>query len=450
MAQITLDIRKEYDCDVLVVGGGVTGFSAAVAAARGGARVILCENGGVLGGTATKGLVGPFMTCYDKQGKVQIIRGFFSEFVDRMIAEGGAISYKDCPGGDSYSGYRYAGHIGVTPFSAEVFKRVADEICQEENIKVLFHSTLVACDTEGDRISAAYFANIEGIDKITAKEFIDASGNASLAAKSGAGVFRGDEDGFVQTASTFFYITGVNKEVLDAYMAEHKDMRSRFFMDKFDEAVAHGEFPCGTRKLRIYENFNGLWTVNMAQVDRVLNDLDVEELSRAEAEQRAQMPQIVNFLKKYIPGLENIKMVTSASDIGIRESRKMIGKTLLTGEDIANSRYADEQIAVCANSIDIHKNVGVAYTEYTNDKNYYIPLSCLQSRDMVNLLGAGKSMSADTYAFAAVRVMPPCFAMGQAAGIAAALAVSMNCPSSEVPVAEVQKQIIANGGYLEL
>ena len=188
----------------------------------------------------------------------------------------------------------------------------------------------------------------------------------------------------------------------------------------------------------------------MAQVDRVLNDLDVEELSRAEAEQRAQMPVIVNFLKKYIPGLENIRMVTSASDIGIRESRKMVGKTLLTGEDIANSRYADEQIAVCANSIDIHKNVGVAYTEYTNDRNYYIPLSCLQSRDIVNLLGAGKSMSADTYAFAAVRVMPPCFAMGEAAGITAALAVSMNCTSSEVPVGEVQKKIVANGGYLEL
>ena len=450
MSKVTFSIRKDYACDVLVVGGGVSGLSAAVAAARGGARVILCENGGFLGGTATKGLVGPFMTCYDKKGEVQILRGFFSEFVARMIDEGGAVSYTECPGGDSHSGYRYRGHIGVTPFSPEVFKRVAEATCREAGVTVLYHSTLVGCDTEGERITAAYFANIEGIDRVTATEFIDATGNASLAAKAGAEVFRGDENGFVQTASLFFQITGVNKEKLDAYMAEHEDMRGRFFMDEIEAARATGEFPCGTQKLRIYEGPNGIWTVNMAQEDTNFDELDVETLSRVEMEQRIQIAGIFNFLKKHIPGLEQIRLTTSASDMGIRESRRMVGRSCLTGADVAACNYAEEQIAVCANSIDIHQSVGVAYTEYQSEKNYYIPLSCLQSATIVNLMGVGKSMSADKYAFAAVRVMPPCFAMGEAAGITAALAVANGCASREVPVKKVQEKILENGGYLEL
>ena len=146
MSQVTLDIRKEHVCDVLVVGGGVSGISAAVTAARGGARVILCDRGGVLGGTATKGLVGPFMSCYDRRGEVQIIRGFFQEFVERMIAEGGAVNHRDCPGGDSRSGYRSRGHIGVTPFSPEVMKLVADAMCREAGVRVFCHSTLIGCD----------------------------------------------------------------------------------------------------------------------------------------------------------------------------------------------------------------------------------------------------------------------------------------------------------------
>ena len=143
-------------------------------------------------------------------------------------------------------------------------------------------------------------------------------------------------------------------------------------------------------------------------------------------------------------------MTVTASDLGIRESRRMIGLSTLTGEDVSKCRYADEQVAVCANSIDIHRSVGVAYTEYQSEKNYYIPLSALLSRDRANLLGAGKCVSADTYAFAAIRVMPPCFAMGEAVGITAALAVKKGCAPREVAVSEVQSEILARGGYLEL
>ena len=192
-----------------------------------------------------------------------------------------------------------------------------------------------------------------------------------------------------------------------------------------------------------------MWFVNMSQEDEQVNDLDVTQITKAEISQRNMIPQIVAFLAKNIYALRNIRLVHTASDIGIRESRRIMGKTLLTGEDISNSRYYDERIAVCANSIDIHQKDKVAYTTYTNDKNYYIPLSCLISKNITNLMAAGKCRSADKYAFAAVRVIPPCFAMGEAAGITAAYALKEGNVPANVDVKTVQAKILENGGYLE-
>jgi len=137
----------------------------------------------------------------------------------------------------------------------------------------------------------------------------------------------------------------------------------------------------------------------------------------------------------------------TAPELGIRESRRMVGLHMFCLDDILNAVRFEDRIAVCANSIDIHEKVGVAYTTHTGN-NYYIPLSCLISRDMDNLLAAGKCLSADKYAFAAVRVMPPCFAMGEAVGIAAAIAAARKIDVPDVPAADVQAEIIRRGGYL--
>lgn len=448
MKKAELSIKKEYNCDVLVAGGGVSGFSAAVNAARRGVNVILCEAGGLLGGTATAGLVGPFMTCYDHKGEKQIIKGFFSEVVDRMVEEGGAIHHSKCRNNMSYSGYRMKGHDGVTPFSAECLKRVAEDFCVEAGVKLLYHSRVIGCECEDNTVKCAYIATPAGVEAIYAKAFIDTTGNASLAESAGAEIVFGDENGLVQTASTFFEIIGVDKAPLDEHMANNYEMRARFFMDEIEKARAEGRFPCGTPKLRIYEGPNGVWKVNMAQEDICFDSTDTEAVTKAEISQRRQIISLFNFLKENIPGLEDIRLVCSAPEIGVRESRRIVGKTVFTGDDAQNSRYADEQIAVCSNSIDIHLKNEVKYVACEN--NYYIPMSCLVSKNIKNLLAAGKCLSADKYAFAAVRVMPPCFAMGEAAGIAAAIAAEKDISVWDVDVREVQKAIVENGGYLEL
>ena len=449
MNTVTLSVTKEYTCDVLVAGGGVTGLAAAVSAARMGAKTILCDGGGVLGGTATKGMVGPFMTCYDKKGENQIIKGFFEEFVKRMADEGGAIYHTNCKGADSYGGYRQTGHIGVTPFSPETFKRVAEQCCVEAGVRILYHSTVIGCETQDDTIRCAYIGTPNGLEVIHAKTYIDCTGSATLAAKAGAEVVRGDENGMVQTSSLFFRIRNVNKQMLDEHMAMYEDMHPRYYMHEIAKARAEGRFPCGTPKLRIYESVNGEWVVNMAQEDDPVNELDTAALTDAEISQRTQIPKILAVLKVSVPALKDAELVVSGSDLGVRESRRMVGLTTLTGEDVSHSRYYDERIAVCANSIDIHQKNGVAYVTYEANQNYYIPLSCLISRNIKNLMGAGKCMSADKYAFAAVRVMPPCFAMGEAAGITAALSLGCGGEPAKVDVKAVQAQILENGGYLE-
>ncbi|MBE6571707.1 MAG: FAD-dependent oxidoreductase [Ruminococcaceae bacterium] len=447
MKTVTLNISKEYDCDVLVCGGGVSGFAAAVSSARNGAKTLLIESGGFLGGTATKGLVGPFMTCFDAQGKDKIIKGLFSELCDRLVADGGAIYSDNCRGGDSRSGYRTSGHIGVTPFDAESLKRVTEQMCLESGVKLLYHTTLIGCDTSDGKINCVYAADFENIIAINAKIYIDTTGTAALVHKAGGETMRGNDDGILQTASTFFVISGVNKAVLDEYMSTHTEMRERFFMDIIERGQADGSFPCGTQKLRIFENPDGNWTVNMAQVDEQLDELDADAVTAAEIDQRCQIVKIIEFLKKNICGLENIKLVTTASDIGVRESRRMVGKTIFCLDDIKDARKFDDRIAVCANSIDIHQKKGVSYSAH-NNANYYIPLSCLVSKNVKNLLTAGKSLSADRFAFAAVRVMPPCIAMGQAAGTTAALAAKEELAASDVPYGKVQKILLENGAFL--
>ncbi len=448
MKSIVLNVQKEYECDVAVCGGGVSGFAAAVSAARQGVKTLLIENGGFLGGTATKGLVAPFMTCYDAKGEKQIIQGLFAELAEKLMAEGGAVPPADCHGGDSYSGYRTAGHVGVMPFASEALKRVAEKMCLDAGVRLLYHTTVIGCEKEENKISCIYAADNNSIISVKAKVFIDTTGSAALAEKAGAETMRGNDDGILQTASMFFVISGVDKAALDAYMQNHTDMRSRFFMDVIEAGKKNGSFPCGTPKLRMFENPDGTWTVNMAQVDTQLNELDCEAVTSAEVEQRMQIAKIIEFLRENITGLQNIALVATASDMGIRESRRIVGKTVFCLEDMQTARKFEDRIAVCANSIDIHREDGVKYSAH-NNANYYIPLSCLISKNVDNLLTAGKSLSADKYAFAAVRVMPPCIAMGEAVGITAALAAEKGISAGNVPYKEVQRILVGNGAYLE-
>ena len=406
---ITLDMAKTLECDVLAVGAGCAGFSAAVAASRVGAKVILCDMNGCIGGMATSGLVGPFMTSYDADGKKQLIVGFFDEFVRKMEKEGGAVHPSKAEWGTSYTAFRTTGHRNLTAFDAECYKRVAEDICREENVKLLYHAMLIKTDVENNKIKCAYFATKSGVYKINAKVFIDCTGDADLAASSGAVTVYGD--GEVQPASTFFAVKGVDKEKMNAHMEKYKDdMRKKYYMDEIERCRKTGEFPCHRAKIMLFEGLYSQWSVNMSQMDDV-NACDVEQVTEAEILGRSQVQKIIAFLRKYAAGCENIELIRSADVLGVRESRRIEAEYVVTTKDCADSVHFDDCILVCSNSTDIHKKDCVDYVARNTNEPYEIPYRSLVAKGIDNLLAAGRCAGGERNVLAAIRVMPPCFAV---------------------------------------
>lgn len=445
---ITLNVAKTLECDVLTVGAGCAGFSAAVAASREGAKVILCDMNGCIGGMATSGLVGPFMTSYDADGTKQIIVGFFDEFVRRMEKEGGAIHPSKAEWGTAYTAFRTTGHRNLSAFDAETYKRVAEEICREEGVRLLYHAMLIKTDVENGKIKCAYFATKSGIYKINAKVFIDCTGDADLAKMSDVNTVFGDGNGQVQSSSTFFTVRNVDKQKMTEHMEKYKDdMRKKYYMDEIERCRKTGEFPCHRAKIMLFEGINGQWHVNMSQMDDV-NGCDVEQVTNAEIIGRTQIQKIIAFLKKYAAGCENIELIRSADVLGVRESRRIEAEYVVTANDCSNSVKFDDCILVCSNSMDIHKKGGVDYVARNTNEPYQIPYRSLVAKGVDNLLAAGRCVGGERPVLAAIRVMPPCFAMGQAAGVGAALAFKNDVAARDVDATELKTILLSQGAYL--
>ncbi|MBQ7642663.1 MAG: FAD-dependent oxidoreductase, partial [Clostridia bacterium] len=435
------EIKRQFDCEVLVVGGGVAGFGAAIGAARLNKKVMLAEVNGYLGGCATAGLVSPFMTCFDRKGETQIIRGVFDDLVRRLVKEKGAVAPEDCRKTDGYSGYNpaHTGHLGTTPFDKEVLKRVMEDMCEEAGVITKYHYLLIGANKRGRKVVSCDFATKNGIYRIKAKEFIDCTGDGDLCYNAGAEFMYSDEKGEIQPPSTFFLIDGVNKPVVEKhFMNRSLDERTRRYMDVMDEGIASGEFPCNCRKVRIYEQPNDIFSVNMCQIDEPFDVNDPDLVAKAEIEGRKQVKAIVEFLKKKIPGFENIRLLQSSDNLGIRESRRIVGEYIMTERDVHEGRYFDDAVAVLSSTVDIHKSTHIDYRPNENTKNYTIPYRSLVVKDFDNLWIAGKVVSADREAHGAIRVMPPSMAMGQAAGIAAAIACGKSVKAKDVSYKELR------------
>ncbi len=444
-----IQIKKTFDCDILVIGGGVAGFGAAIGAAKNGVNVILAEENGYLGGCATAGLVSPFMTCYDRVGEKQIIRGVFDDLVRRLVQEDGAIPPEDCRKMDGYSGYHATGHLGTTSFDKEALKRVMEEMCLQEGVDLRYHYLFVGVEKQDRNLTSCLFATKGGFYRINAKAFVDCSGDADVCYAAGAECMFAGENGELQPPSTFFLIDGVNEDVLGAHMGNYAlPERERRWMDEIEQARERGEFPCGTQKVRIYKQLHGVFSVNMCQIDRPFDVTDPDLVSKAEIEGRKQAKKIFDFLKKHIPGFENIRLIESSARLGIRESRRVVGEYVLKHEDLLQARIFDDAIVILANNVDVHTSSKVIYTTTKTTSSYSIPYRSIVAKDLDNVWMAGKNISADRLAHGAVRVMPPSMAMGQAAGVAASLACKLNVKAKEVPYAELRAILIGQNVYL--
>ena len=447
-----VDLPVYRDVDVVVVGAGPAGIAAAISAARNKAKVFVFDKWGCVGGMATMGGVGPFMTSFDSSGNNQIIRGVFDELIQRMKNIGGAIHPKDIGPECSYSGYYEIGHNHVGPFDHEPFKMVATEMIQESGAELLLHTGFVDVLKEGDRLSGVIISNKAGISVVKAKIVIDCTGDGDVAARSGETFDLGRKDGNIQAATMFFRVCNVDVEKMDAHMAEHNGEIKPFFgpyswlireKHKDWEGINRAE-------VCLFQNpTKGEFRMNVTRILDV-DGTKPEDLTRAEIEGTKQAVKAFNFLKKNAPGFENAHFMGTAATIGIRETRHIHGKYWLTGEEAENCQVPDTSIAAFATNIDTHNKDDNKGTFITIQQGPYygVPYECLVPQKTDNLLLAGRHISADATAASSLRMMPCCMALGQAAGTAAALAVKNNKAPANVDVKELQALMKEQGAYL--
>jgi len=440
--------------DVLVIGGGPGGFAAAVASARNGAKTMLIETTGTLGGMATSGLVGPFMTCYDNDAEEQIVKGIFEELVVRAEQKGGAIHPSKIKGLNSYASYYYRSHQHVTPYQSEIIAVTMDEMALEAGVDILFYTRVCDCVVKDGKIDYVVVAMKEGLRAIKANIYIDCTGDADVAYFAGVDFCLGDkETGAMQPATLFFEVGNIDREKYIGELEAHKHELDNNFRNCFswyvDEARKNGDWHIPRNELGNYEqNIPGRFKINTTRVIGI-DGTKSEDLTRAHIECRKQVQEILNFMKKYIPGCENVQLIQVAPVIGVRETRHIVGMYELTDHDILNRAIFDDAICTFGYAVDVHAPDGSGGVFATVDKYYTIPYRCLVPKGCDNLLVAGRSISGSSYAAASFRVMPCCMALGQAAGTAAAMVSKEGKRPIDVDIKALQQKLVEQGAVIK-
>ncbi len=452
--QYTKTIKTVIETDVLVIGGGTAGFGAAVAAARNGAKTLLIERASILGGMATVGLVGPFMTCFDNDAKEQLVKGIFDELCLRTEERGGAIHPSKVEGMTSYSSYYMASHRHVTPYQSEVLAVVMEEMVAESGAQILFNVQVADCITKDGKVDYVIVNMKEGIAAIRAKLFIDCTGDADVAYFAGVPTWLGNkETGVMQPTSLFFEVGNIDREKylgeLEANKSNLDNHIANCFAQYVEEAKRNGDWTIDRNELGNYEqNIPGRWKINttrMAHIDAT----KTSDITRALIEGRRQVQEVVAFMKKYLPGCEDIQLIQVATALGVRETRHIVGKYELTAEDILSRKHFDDAICTFGYAIDVHHSAGGGVTFTCVDKYYTIPYRCLIPQSCDNMLVAGRSICGSSEAAASYRVMPACIAMGQAAGTAAAIALRSGARPEDVDILELRNTLMEQGAVIK-
>jgi glycine/D-amino acid oxidase-like deaminating enzyme len=443
--------------DVLVVGGGPAGLGAAIAAADAGAQVVLAERYGFLGGNATAALVMPLMSFHthvpvpDRKANASgatpllptdhgpgeaVVAGVLRRLLERLVSVGGAIPPSLA------TGY-------VVPFDPEWFKLVALELLDEAGVQFLFHAFAsgILPGNEG-----VIFETKSGPLALRAQVIVDCTGDGDVAVQAGAPSEVGRADGLVQPMTLMFRIAEFQRAAFESYVKGNpRQWRGvHGLWDLVREATQAGELALPREDILFFATpHEGELSVNSTRVTRV-KGTDVWDLSYAEWASRNQMRQIEAFLRKYVPGFEDAYVVQSGVQVGVRETRRVLGEYQLDVDDVLGARKFDDAIARGAYPVDIHnpKGSGTVLKRLPPGEAYDIPLRCLLPRNTERVIVAGRCISGTHEAHSSYRVMPIVMATGQAAGVCAALASRRGTTPRNVPVREVQRELVRQGASL--
>ena len=456
MFTYTKAVAREFESDVLVIGGGPAGFGAAVASARNGASTILIERNAMLGGMATTGLVGPFMTCYDDDCTEQIVKGIFDELCLRTEEKGGAIHPSKVPGMSTYSSYYIRSHSHVTPYQSEILALTMDEMALEAGVQLLYNVQLVDVLREGNRITGVIAAMKEGLAIFRAKTFIDCTGDADVAHFAGAPTWSGNKaNGLMQPATLFFEMGNLDRDVFVGELERRKEAGElgtpsyNCWSWFIPEARKNGDWNLKRDEIGNYEMpIRNRWKMNCTRLPGI-DSTKTEDVTRGLIEGRKQVQVVMNFMRKYVPGCENAELVQVASALGVRESRHIVGKYELTIPDIMAQKHFDDAICTFAYAVDIHDPHGIGGVLQEVNHYYTIPFRCMGPVECENLLGSGRSICGSSEAAASYRVMPCCIALGQAAGTAAALGLKTGCEAADVDIQLLRATLTEQGAVIK-
>lgn len=418
------DKKKVKHWDVIVAGGGPGGVPAAIAAAKNGARVLLVEQYGFLGGMATSALVHPFMPF--STSDIVLTKGIFSDLLDRM-KKAGAFAIEES---------RWKNGM----IDSEPMKRILDLMCTEAGVQILFHAKVMGVLTEKDKIQVVRVMHKGGVEDLSAELFIDSTGDGDLAVWAGAPYEIGRKmDNAVQPMTLSFRMANVNVAEID------KQEINRLYKIAKDK----GEIQNPRENVLIFHCIQK--DVIHFNTTRVIgkSSLDAWSMTEAEIEGRRQVEQMVAFMKT-MKGFENSYLQKIGAQIGVRESRRIMGGYLLTAEDVLSGKHFEDGIASTAYPIDIHNPAGTG-TEMKHLKpgEYYtIPYRCIVPQKVANLLIASRCISATHEAHSSLRVMPCVWGIGEAAGTAAAICYQKKIMPSAIDVKELRERLEKQGAFV--
>jgi hypothetical protein len=419
--------------DVVVVGAGSAGATAAIAAARTGARTLLVDRMGFLGGISTA-VLDTFYAFYTP-GEVpkRVVGGVAWEVAGRLTAAGAAFERPNT----------YGAGTGIT-YDPEVLKRLWETMALDAGAEVLLHTWVTGVELDADRrVRALGVFNKGGAGRVEAAVVVDASGDADVAAWAGVPFDDPAANGQVQSLSTVFRLAGVDVERAEAY-------GKRALWARMREASESGAY----RLPRVEGSWHrtpqpGVVMALMTRVPRV-DATDPRQLTMAEIEGRRQASEYARFLREQVPGFERAVMVSTSPAIGVRESRRVHGRYRLEAGDVLAGRRFEDEIALCGAPIeDHHAGADTRWSYVPGGGVYGIPYRCLLPQLVEGLLVAGRCFSATHDAHASARSMGTCMSMGQAAGTAAALAAADGAVPGDLDAGRLRDHLAVEGVLLD-
>lgn len=441
------DIPVVANVDVLVVGGGPAGVGAAVGSARTGAHTMLVERYGFLGGMWTAGMVvtlGGFNSWLRPYWRC--VGGVASDWLTR------AATLKGAEDNQSW----------VLNSDPETMKLVADQLMEEGGVEVLFHAWGARPIVENRSVHGLFVENVSGRQAILASVVVDCTGNGDIAAQAGAPF---EKRVFLQPMTLTFRLGNVSTGgagetpalipigpapcVLTEPLLSQYTSRRRVSFDRQAMLTAHqrGELPV----------FGGPWfgglegNVLWVNATRIYGDAcNARNLSRAEMEGRRDVRELVDYFRRFVPGFSGVRLLETGTQVGVRETRRIVGEYVITDEDIRKATYHDDTVAVGCWPIDVHPHRGVSglHSLYV-PLPYGIPYRCLIPKGIDNLLVAGRCISATAEAMGSIRIGATCAALGHAAGVAAGIAAKRGLPVRHVDHRYLRDVLRTQGAVLE-